>query len=52
MTTEIDEYYRIIKCDHCNRIIEKKIKYYYDRPNIVLLSVDVCKDCTYQIRLK
>jgi len=49
VTTEIDQFFRNIKCDHCNKIIEKKVKYYFDQPNVVLLSVDVCTDCSYRI---
>lgn len=52
MTIEIDEVYRNVICEHCSRIMNKKPKYYFDRPNSVLLSLDVCKECSDKRRLK
>ena len=52
MTIEIDEFYRNIKCDLCSKIIERKTKYYYDKPNMVLVSVDFCTECSYRVSLK
>ncbi len=51
MAIEIDECYRNIKCDYCFKIIDKKLKYYYDVSNSILPSFDVCKECSYKYRL-
>ena len=52
MTIEIDDLYRNVKCNMCNKLIERKTKYYYEKPHIVLISIDVCLDCSYRVSLK
>ena len=52
MTIEIDDFYRNVKCDLCSKLIERKIKYYYEKPHIVLISVDVCAECSHKVSLK
>jgi hypothetical protein len=51
MTIEIDEHYRSIRCEYCSKIIDKNPKYYYERPNSILSSLDVCKECSDRHRL-
>ncbi len=51
MTIEIDQHYRYIKCKYCSKIMDKKPKYYYDIPNTILTSLDICKECTEKHRL-
>jgi hypothetical protein len=52
MAIEIDEQYTKVKCDMCDRIIEKRVRYYYEKPNVVLASKDVCKECSFNVRMK
>lgn len=52
MTIEIDDLYRNVKCNMCNKLIERKTKYYYEKSHIVLISLDVCIDCSYRVSLK
>lgn len=52
LTIEIDECFRNIKCEYCFKLIERKTKYYFDKPNTVLLSSDVCKECSYKHKFK
>ncbi len=51
MTIEIDYHFRNIRCTHCSKIIDKRPKYYFDKPNSVLPSSDICKECCYRHRL-
>jgi hypothetical protein len=51
MTIKIDEVYRNIICEYCSKIIDKKPKYYFDIPNSVLSSLDICKECSDKHRL-
>jgi len=52
MTIEIDEQYSKVKCDICDRIIEKRVRYYYEKPNVVLASKDVCNECGFKARMR
>lgn len=51
MTIKIDDVYRNTICEYCSKIIDKNLKYYYDIPNSVLSSLDICKECSDKHRL-
>lgn len=49
---EIDEHYGSTKCDYCSTVITKRSKFSYEKPNTILPSVDICKNCYDKIILK
>ncbi len=51
MVIKIDDQYRNIICDYCSTTIEKKPKYYYETPNSILSSLDICRECSDKHRL-